>query len=126
MEHERNGGATAKDYWSPALRLQRRIEALTDRQRRYRELGLSCGEDGRRRMQAMARELDARVAEYAARAREIERAIDAVEDGEYRDLLKYRYLNGWSWQRIARQMYVSEDWVWRLHRRALRAVRLPQ
>lgn len=117
---------TAKDYLSQALRLQWRIEALTDRQRRYRELGWSCGEDGRRRMLAMARELDARVAEYTEKAREIERAIDAVEDGEYRDLLKYRYLNGWSWQRIARRMYVSEDWVWRLHRRALRAVRMPQ
>ena len=126
MDDERGGGLTAKDYLSQALRLYRRIEALMDRQRRYRELGLSCGEDGRWRMLAMARELDARVAEYAEKAREIERVIDAVEDGQYRDLLKYRYLNGWSWQRIAKRMYVSEDWVWRLHRRALRAVRLPQ
>ena len=59
---------TAKDYLSQALRLQRRIEALTDRQRRYREMGWSCGEDGRRRMLAMARELDARVAEYTEKA----------------------------------------------------------
>ncbi|MBR1820443.1 MAG: hypothetical protein IJ769_02340 [Clostridia bacterium] len=117
---------TAKEYLSQAKRQDRRIGALLDRQRRYHELAGSCGENGRARMLELEKELDERIGAYAALVREIEGVIDAVGDAQYRDVLKYRYLNGWSWQRIAERMYFSQDWVWRLHARALKAVRVPE
>ena len=122
---------TAKEYLSQAKRLDRRIGALLDRQRRYHELGAwqatrFDGASGPGGMAALERELDARIGEYAELVRRIERTIDAVEDERYRDVLKYRYLNGWSWKKIAERMHFSQDWVWRLHARALKAVRPPE
>lgn len=112
----------ATAFLGQAMRLERQIVALRLRQRRYLELGLSCGEEGRARMRALASQIETRVAAYAEKVRQIEGAIDAVEEARYREVLRYRYLNGWSMKRIAREMGYSEDWVYRLHRRALRAV----
>ena len=121
---------TAKEYLSQAKQHDRRIAALLDRQRRYHELGAWRGErfggmDGAAQMAALERELDARIGAYAELVRQIEATIDAVGDAQYRDVLKYRYLNGWSWQKIAERMHFSQDWVWRLHARALKALRMP-
>lgn len=121
---------TAKEYLSQARRLDRRILALLDRQSRYHEIGAwragFGGAVGPGAMLALERELDGRILEYADKVREIERTIDQVEDEQYRDVLKYRYLNGWSWKDIAERMGFSQDWLWHLHARALRAVRVPE
>ena len=121
---------TAKEYLGQVRQLERRIWALLDRQSKYHELGAwrarYQGAVGPVAMLALERELDGRITEYAERVREIERVIDAVEDGQYRDLLKYRYLNGWSWQQISERMSFSQDWLWHLHARALQAVRVPE
>ena len=37
-------------------------------------------------------------------------------------MLKYRYLNGWSWKAIAARTHFSRDWLWRLHARALEQI----
>lgn len=111
----------AAAFLGRAKRLERQIVALRDRQLRYLELGLSCGEEGRERMRALAAEIEARVAAYAEGVRQVERVIDAMEEARYREILRYRYLNGWSMRRIAKEMGYSEDWAYRLHRRALRA-----
>ncbi len=122
---------TAKEYLSQARKLDQRIGALLDRQKKYHDLGAwrpICfdGAKGPRAMVALERELDARIAEYAEKVRAIERVIDAVEDAQYRDVLRYRYLNGWGWQKVADRMHFSQDWVCRLHARALAAVRVPE
>lgn len=116
---------TAKEYLSQATRHERRIAALLDRQRRYHEIGAMCGERGRARLVELEKELDGRIESYVALVRQIEGAIDAVGNAQYRDVLRYRYLNGWSWQRIAERMYYTQDWVWRLHARALKLVSVP-
>ena len=77
------------------------------------------------RIVELEREIDRRIDEYARLVREIETAIDAVADPQCREVLRYRYLNGWSWQRIAGEMNYSQDWLWRLHARALEAVKIP-
>ena len=74
---------------------------------------------------SLKQELDARIERYAELVREIEGVIDAVEDAQYRDVLRYRYLNGWTWKRIAERMHFSQDWVWRLHARAMQQVKVP-
>lgn len=122
---------TAKAYLSQVKQLDAQIGALLDRQRRYHEIGAwrarHCPSlEGPAAMRALERELDGKIAAYADLVREIEAAIDAVGDAQYRDLLKYRYLNGWPWQKVAERMKFSKDWVWHMHRKALRAVRVPE
>ena len=44
----------------------------------------------------------------------------------YRDILRWRYVNGWKWERIAKEMNYSDmKWLWNLHRRALEALEVP-
>ena len=71
-------------------------------------------------------EIDRRIDQYVDLTREIEAAIDAVEDPRYRELLRFRYVNGWSWLKIANEMHMSEDWVKHMHGWALQHVRVPE
>ena len=121
---------TAKEYLSQARQLDRRILALLYRQRKYHELGAwrarYAETKGVGAMVELEKEIDERIAEYAAKVFEIEAVIDAVADQQYRDVLRYRYLNGWSWQKIAERMHFSQDWLWHLHARALAQVVVPE
>lgn len=51
--------------------------------------------------------------------REIEDAIASVPDGRLRMLLRYRYIDGMTWERIAVNMNFDARWVRRLHGQAL-------
>ena len=51
--------------------------------------------------------------------------IEAVLDPVQRDLLRYRYLNGWSWGKIAQRMNYTREYLLRLHGHALASVRVP-
>lgn len=116
------GDMRVKAYLSQAKQTDRRIEALLERRRRCGELA-NCRTPGRApALDALQRELDERIEAYAALVGDIERRIDGVKNPQYRDLLRYRYLNGWSWQKIAGRMSYSRDWLMRLHVRALDAV----
>ncbi len=57
--------------------------------------------------------------------RETKEIIDTVANDEYRVLLELRYLSSMRWEEIAVEMNYSIDHVFRLHRRALKAVKLP-
>lgn len=133
---------TAKEYLNQARGMQLRVEALEERIARLRSraermtarYGAAPGGSGRNagleagvaKIVDLERELTRRVAAYAELIAGIERAIDAVPDPRQRDLLKFRYLNGWSWRKIAREMHLSEDRVWHLHGEALKVVRPPE
>lgn len=133
---------TAKEYLRQLLRRDARINALIERQQRYRELagvrGMACRDmpgGGTRHTSVMEeyvpkivdleREIDRRIDEYVDLVREVEAAIDQIEDERCRDVLRYRYLNGWSWEKIAEQMHYDERWVYRLHGHALRQIEVP-
>lgn len=58
--------------------------------------------------------------------REINEAIDAVEDMRYRTLLEMRYRLNLSWERIADKMCYDVRHITRLHGEALREVKVPQ
>ena len=58
--------------------------------------------------------------------REIMHAIDAVPNAEYRTLLSMRYLSFRSWQDIAESMGYNEKYVYELHGKALKMIRVPQ
>ena len=113
-----DGRATLKEVRS--LRL--RVEALAERRQRCRELETLVTPGKGAELERLQRELDARVGEYAARVMEAERRIDAVPDGFQRDVLRYRYLNGWSWREISVRTGLSQDWLTHVHGRAVRAL----
>ncbi len=56
----------------------------------------------------------------ATLALEIEQAIENLEDDRLRLLLKYRYISGWTWERIAVEMGYTYRQVTRLHGKALK------
>lgn len=58
--------------------------------------------------------------------REMMHAIDAVPNAEYRTLLSMRYLSFRSWQDIADGMGYNEKYVYELHGKALKMIRVPQ
>lgn len=55
---------------------------------------------------------------------EIETVINDVENVDEQTLLRMRYLNGWSWNKIARMMSYSVDWTWAMHRKALSHIKV--
>lgn len=130
---------TAKEYLSQLRRKNAKINSLIARQRRYRDLanrrtaayrdGPSGGqaassmvEDNVCKIVDLEREINRRIDEYVDLTREIEGRIQSLEDERYRDVLQFRYINEWSWPRIAEEMHYCLDWVWRLHGRALQEI----
>lgn len=130
--------AQTRRYLRQLSRRNARIEALLERQRRYRELASGrttrlreVGGGVRRRVSSveefvlkivdLEREIDRRVDEYVDLTREIEARIDRLEDGRLRDLLRWRYVNEWDWERVAGALGYERRQAFRLHARALRA-----
>ena len=54
----------------------------------------------------------------------IKTIIEAVEDDRERLLLQYRYLDGWTFEKIAVEMNLSWQWVHKLHSKALAKINL--
>ena len=50
---------------------------------------------------------------------DIEKAIQTVEDDTLKLLLRYRYINGLTWEKIAVTMNYDYRWILRLHGKAL-------
>lgn len=74
----------------------------------------------------LEQELDGRILESLAVRKEIEDAIDAVENPVYRELLKRRYMDGDKWHKISKQMGYDIDHVRKyLHSKALNIIKLP-
>lgn len=128
---------TAKEYLRQLTRKDVRINALIERQQRYRELAARRtavyrdAPGARRRTSSVEEyvskiidlevEIDRRVDEYVDLTREIEARIDRLEDGRLRDLLRWRYVNEWDWERVAGALGYERRQAFRLHARALRA-----
>ena len=53
-------------------------------------------------------------------------AIQAVDDARMRELLELYYLDGYTWERVAERMELTERWVLILHGRALLKVKVPE
>ena len=96
-----------------------RVEALLERRQRCLALTKSVTPGRRAALERLQRELDERAGDYAVRVLEVERRIDAMGDELQRDVLRYRYLNGWSWREIAAKTGFSEDWLKHVHSRAV-------
>jgi hypothetical protein len=69
-------------------------------------------------------ELEKKVAELELIATEIKYKISLLEIDDYRTLLYKRYVEGAEWQDIAMDMYFTENYIYKLHRKALAAFEL--
>ena len=54
----------------------------------------------------------------------IEAAVEKLEDGRLRDVMRYRYIDGMKWEQIAVEMHCSYMQVCRLHGKALLEIML--
>ena len=53
---------------------------------------------------------------------DIEEVIDQVEPVGYQMILQKKYIEGKTWDQVAREVCYDPSWVWVLHRRALAEV----
>ena len=68
---------------------------------------------------ALLRTLQKRQAEAAVAYRQIEAAVERMEDPKEKELLRLRYLQDLSWQEVADRMVYEISWVTRIHGKAL-------
>ena len=132
---------TAREYLWQARNMATRLEALNERRQRYEDLATSAtahyrsGSGGTKRVSSveeyavkmadLSSEMAIRAGIYAEALKEIEAAIDAVPEQTCRDVLRYRYLNGWSWNRIERATHYSGSYLYQVHSRAVRMIAVP-
>lgn len=124
------------EYLTQIKRLESRVDSLRERRTRYRDMATmitpryssqpSGGGNGESRQERYAvklleleEEMRARGEEYVELVREAERAISALPDRRWRDVLTYHYVNGWTIPRVARAMNYARETVYRLHAEAM-------
>ena len=93
---------------------------------RYGEASGSSGEDSLQRavekMLELRDELAAELRRQLTIRREIAEAIRALEDERLRELLRLRYLEGLTWDKVAERMECSQQWIHRLHFHAIQNI----
>lgn len=132
---------TAKEFLRRARTVDRRVDEAQERVERLRarlEAGRMSSITGMPRGGAQdwtetadrLIELERRV---NARTRELVRwklmamdAIDRVEEANLREVLELYYIDGFTWEQVAKRMQLDVRWVYRLHGRALMRVKVPE
>ncbi|MGN0663953.1 MAG: sigma factor-like helix-turn-helix DNA-binding protein [Negativibacillus sp.] len=69
----------------------------------------------------LERDLSAKLAGMVEQRQEIERAIEALPDKQ-KQLMRYRYIDGMKWEKVAVEMNMEYRWVLRIHGRALQEI----
>lgn len=132
---------TAKEFLLRAWKIDQRIDRkIEERERLIAKLtagrsasisGMPRGgrfdwTDGVDAVIEMDAAINAEIKELCRVKREVNDAIDAVEDARYRSVLELRYRNYKTWAQIADDLGVDERHVYRMHGRALLRVRIPE
>jgi len=130
-----------KEYWEQAERLRRRInrkihEIHLLRQRAEGMNGSGINDMPRTvspdrskmegtvfKIMALEQDIQETQAEYDALIADMETRINAVQDGDARDLLRKRYLEFLPWSEIMKEMGYSKSHVFRLHSTAVTALK---
>ena len=76
------------------------------------------------KLEEYERKIDIKVDDWCEAKLDIEKAIHTVESDKLRLLLRYRYINGWTFEQIAVQMDHDYRWVRRLHRKAVNLINI--
>lgn len=104
------------------LRELRRVRRWSEELRTLAPRDQNAAKD---RIRSVEMELDSAVAHWSRRRRSVAAAIDGVNDPHLREILTRRYLHGEPLGQIADAMHYSQRHVMRLHRDALRVMKLP-
>lgn len=73
-------------------------------------------------IEALQKELFEKIVRLAALRREIGQAIETIPDGRLSHLLRCRYIEGLTFERIAERECIDIRWVFRLHRKAIQEI----
>lgn len=132
---------TAKEFLRMARGVDRRIDRATERVERLRARleagrlnqitgmprgGNSDWTETADKLIELEKIVNARVREMCKIKRLAMEAIEAVEEMRYREVLELYYLDGFTWEKVAEQMEMSDRHVKRLHGLALLKVKVPQ
>jgi len=113
-----------KETLMAARRSKLRVEALMERRGWYEQAQQCLSDGGPKSLVRLQQALDREIDEVARQELAAMAQIDALDDPRQREVLCYRYLNGWKWAEIARRMGYSPDWVKHMHADAIRAVEM--
>ena len=123
-----------KDYLNSYLELKRQIDILTEEYHFWTETSQSVpasrleasGIHGNRKKDKNIKYIDKHISicetimeiqeEAEQKLKEILSVINSVHNANQRTVLKYRYINGWHFYKIARKMNYNLDHIFRLHR----------
>lgn len=132
---------TAKEFLRRARGADRRIDEATERVERIRarlEAGRMSSVTGMPRggvqdwtatadrLIELERDVNARIREMCKLKRLAQEAIDRVEEARLKEVLELYYIDGYSWEDVAKRMDLDKRWAFRLHGRALLEVRVPE
>lgn len=132
---------TAKEFLRRARGIDRRVDEATERVMRLRARleagrmaqisdmprgGNSDWTETASALIDLEKDMNAKIREMVKVKRLAMEAIEAVEEIRYREVLELYYLNGYTWEKVAEQMGYDQRWVYRLHCKALRKVRIPK
>lgn len=116
LNRYRLAGLTIRRLTGEITRWEAQAAALTAR---YGEPSGGSREDSLQRAVEKMLELRDELAQELQRQlvlrREIEEAIRGVGDERLRGLLRLRYIEGLTWERVAERMECSQQWVHKLH-----------
>lgn len=133
---------TAKEYLSQAYRLDQRINSKIEQVASLNDLATKCTStltgmprNPNRASSTMAdavgkiidlqNEINRDIDRLVDLKREIVTVIKAIENPEYQTLLEKRYLCFLTWEKIAVDMGYDLRWLYRIHKRALDEIRVP-
>lgn len=133
---------TAKEYLSQAYRLDQRINSKIEQVASLNDLATKCTstltgmpKNPNRASSTMAdavgkiidlqNEINRDIDRLVDLKREIVTVIKAIENPEYQTLLEKRYLCFLTWEKIAVDMGYDLRWLYRIHKRALDEIRVP-
>ena len=74
------------------------------------------------KLEEYERKIDIRIDDWCEAKLDIEKAIHTVESDTLRLLLRYRYINGWTFEQIAVQMHYTWRQINRLHKKAINVI----
>ena len=74
------------------------------------------------KLEEYERKIDIKIDDWYEAKLNIEKAIHTVESDTLRLLLRYRYINGWTFEQIAVQMNYTWRQINRLHKKAINVI----
>lgn len=133
---------TAKEYLGQAYRLDQRINSKIEQVASLNELATKCTStltgmprnpnrasstmaDAVAKIIDLQNEINRDIDRLVDLKREIVTVIKAIQNPEYQTLLEKRYLCFLTWEKIAVDMGYDLRWLYRIHKRALDEIHVP-